>query len=86
MALFLVGCGHPATNQECEEIFRHSAEIELQAQNVTDKGEIERRVAEARAAKGDALMKDCVGKRITESALQCVRDADSGEQIDACLK
>jgi hypothetical protein len=86
MALGLLACGHPASAEECEEIFRMSAAIELKAQNVSDPAEIERRIAEARAAKGDALMKECVGKRITESAMACVRSAESAEQLDACLK
>lgn len=79
-------CGHPATPEECEDIFRRSAEIELRAQDIVDPADIERRVAEAKAAKGEALMKDCVGKRITDSAMECVRAAQTADELDACLK
>lgn len=82
----LAGCGHPASKAECEEIFRRSAEIELRAQSVNDPEEIERKIAEARAVKGDALLEECVGKRITEEAMQCVRRATTGAELDGCLE
>jgi hypothetical protein len=83
--LSIIGCGHPATRAECEEIFQRSAEIELQAQSVTDPAEVKRRTEEYRAAKGDKLLEDCVGKRITESAMECVRNAKDAASFDACL-
>ncbi len=86
LACGIAGCGHPATEQECEDIFRRSAEIELRAQDISDPAQIEERIAEAKAAKGEALMKDCVGKRITDSAMQCVRGAETADELDACLK
>jgi hypothetical protein len=86
LALALVaGCGHPATRDDCAAIFDKSAELELRAQNITDGAEIDRRVAEARAQKPE-LLDECIGKRITDKALQCVRDATSTETFDACLQ
>lgn len=82
----LGGCGHPATHEECEAILNRSAEIELLAQNVTDTRVIAERVKAVRDARGDELIKQCIGKRITQSALDCVRSADSGKAIDACLQ
>jgi len=81
-----VGCGHPATAQECEEIFRRSAEVELRAQDVSDPEVIQRRVSEAQAAKGDELMKNCVGNRITDEAMECVRAAQTAQALDRCLQ
>jgi hypothetical protein len=89
LPLFFVAlgaCGHPATTAECEEIFRRSAEIELAAQEVTDPAEIERRIAEARAQKGDKLLEECVGRRITDRSMECVRRAKSAQDIERCLK
>lgn len=85
LSLASVGCGHPATRAECEEIFDRSAEIELRAQNVTSPEELQAQIAKARAAKGDELMKQCIGKRITERALECVRQAQSTRELEACL-
>jgi hypothetical protein len=81
----LLGCGHPATKPECDEIFNRSAEIELRLQNVTDPKVIAERTAAVRAAKGEELIQRCVGKRITEDAMACVRQATTAEQMDQCL-
>lgn len=83
--LLSVGCGHPATKAECEEIFARSAEIELRSLNVTDTEEIRRRTEEAREARGEALLEQCIGRRITDRAMRCVRGAQTREELDACL-
>lgn len=85
VALGLAGCGHPATREECDQIITRTAEIELHAQHVTDPSAIAERVAAAKASKGDALLDRCVGRRITDRALACVRQAASAEQVDRCL-
>jgi len=81
----LSGCGHPATRDDCAVIFDKTAELELREQGITNEAEIQRRVAEARADKPE-LLDECVGKRITEKALQCVRDATTTQAFDACLQ
>jgi hypothetical protein len=82
----LSGCGHPATREECDEIFAKNAEIELrQTQHVTDAKVIAERTAAARAAEGDAFTGRCMGKRISQRTLACVRKAASAEQLDRCL-
>src|SRR5262245_39963969 len=75
VALALAGCGHPATREECEELFTRTAEIELRAQKVTDAATIQKRTAEARSASGEEFTSKCLGKRITDEALACVRKA-----------
>jgi len=85
LAALLGGCGHPATRAECDEIFDKSAELELRSQNVTDPAEITKRTAAVRAARGEELIAKCVGRRITQKALECVRKAGSAEQVDRCL-
>jgi hypothetical protein len=79
------GCGHPASRAECDELFAKTAEIELRAQKVTDPKVIAERTAAAREAEGESFARTCLGKRITERALECVRRATSAEQIDRCL-
>ena len=86
LGALVAGCGHPASKQECESIFRRSAELALRDRQVTDPAEIKKRVAEVREAEGETLLKDCVGKRITDRAMQCVQDAASKQALEACLK
>lgn len=86
LVLALAGCGHPATKEECEELFAKSAEIELRGQNVTDPKLISERTAAARATpRGAEFANQCAGKRITQSALSCVRKATTVDQFDKCL-
>lgn len=84
-AIGAVGCGHPASREECEEIFRRSAEIELKSLNVTDPEEVRRRTSEAQEARGEELLQQCVGRRITDRAMRCVREAQTQEELDGCL-
>jgi len=85
-ALLLAGCGHPATRADCDEIFDKSAELELRSQNVNDPAEIQKRTAAVRAARGEELIKKCMGRRITKGALECVRGATSADGVDRCLQ
>ena len=81
-----LGCGHPATEKECEEILQRSAELELRSRNITDAEIIKARVAAAREAKRDKLMGMCIGRRITEDAMGCIREAGTSEDLEACLQ
>lgn len=81
----LTGCGHPATQAECDELFAKNAEIELRGQRVSDPAELAKRTAKAREDEGEAFMKRCLGRRITRRALECIRGASTAEQVDRCL-
>ncbi|MBM4360840.1 MAG: hypothetical protein FJ096_22280 [Deltaproteobacteria bacterium] len=84
--LLVAGCGHPATREDCELIFDRTAELALRSTKVTEPAEVARAVAEARADKGEAMMKQCLGKRITDEVLACVRAASSADALDRCLQ
>ncbi|MCC6555027.1 MAG: hypothetical protein IT372_18825 [Polyangiaceae bacterium] len=86
LPLLALGCGHPATSEDCEAIFRRSVEIELRAQNVTDPKAVEERTAAVRAARGQELIDRCVGRRITDRAVECVRGATTSQELDRCLE
>jgi len=85
LALLLGGCGHPATTEECQEIFERSAVIELRKQKITEPELVRQRTEEARATTGDELLKQCLGRRITDRAMRCVRRANTTEELEACL-
>ena len=86
LPVLLAGCGEPATREQCDALFAKSAEIELRGQNVTDPKTIAERTAAARATpKGSEFASQCVGKRITKRAFECVQKATTAEQFDHCL-
>lgn len=83
-----LGCGHPATVQECEEIAERVTELELQASPAgrdpeTAKEQLER----TRNWVKESQLKSCVGRRITEGAMKCVRAAKKAQEItDSCFR
>jgi hypothetical protein len=92
IAVLIGGCGHPASEAECEVILDRIVELELKTQRVTDPGEIAKRRNESlglggtKGAKSNVLQ-GCVGKHITDSALACVRSAATSAEItDRCLQ
>ncbi len=85
-AVLLAGCGHPATVDECNTIIAKSAELELRAQNVSDPAIIAQRTEAVKAARGEELLKRCVGKRITDRAVACVSRAGTPAEVDKCLE
>jgi hypothetical protein len=84
----LVGCGHPASDKECQEIVERIATLELEKTNgTTDAKSLGAQVDETKKALAMNTLKDCVGKRITDKAMQCVRTASSSQQIiDDCFR
>jgi hypothetical protein len=83
-----LGCGHPATAQECEEIADRVTQLELASSPVgrdpdTAKEQLER----TRSWVKESQLKACVGRRITERAMQCVRGAKKAQEItDHCFR
>jgi uncharacterized Zn finger protein len=77
-----VACGRPATEQECNEILTRTASLEYlsasKAAGPVDPAQIET----IRARLKDSMMRNCVGKRITEKALRCVREAKTAKEIE----
>jgi hypothetical protein len=84
----LLGCGHPATEKECQEIADRVAQLELAASPAgkdpeTAKEHLER----TRNWVKEGQLKSCVGRRITDRAMQCVRAAKRAEEItDDCFR
>jgi|WetSurMetagenome_2_1015567.scaffolds.fasta_scaffold431405_1 hypothetical protein len=85
-SLLVVACGRPASERECNEIVTRTATLEYQAAvkgtATVDPAQIET----IRARVRESMLKNCVGRRITEKALQCVREAKSAKEIqDRCF-
>jgi hypothetical protein len=88
LAALALGCGHPATEKECQEIAEKVAELELLASPAgrdpeTRKEQLER----TRSWVKESQLKSCVGRRITDAAMSCVRAATQAQEItDSCFR
>ena len=81
----LVGCGRKATREDCEVVVDKNVELQLKALGVTDAAIVNKRRDEMRAAMRDDIDK-CVGKRVTDGMMMCVRNAETADKIDKCLR
>jgi hypothetical protein len=84
-ALALMGCGRNATREDCELIVNRNVEVQLKAMGVSDEPTVQKRTGELRTQmKSD--IDECVGKRITDGMIACVKGADSAEAITKCMR
>jgi hypothetical protein len=81
----LAGCGRKATRADCELVVDRNIEVKLRADGVSDPETIAKRKDELRASLKDDIDK-CVGKRVTDSMMACVRTAETPSEIDKCLR
>lgn len=79
LILCAVGCGRPATREECDEIVGRIAELELRARGLTGNNADE--VKATKDALEKTTLRDCVGRRISDKAMSCVRSAKTTQQI-----
>ena len=86
LALLVSSCGHPATVKECEAILETMARLELQETlGAKSKDLVAREISDAKRALKENTLNDCVGKRITDSALACVQNAASAQDAEDCF-
>lgn len=83
--LTLAGCGRKATREDCEAVVDKNVELQLKALGVVDPATVNKRRDEMRASMKDDIDK-CVGKRVTDGMISCVKSAESTEKIDKCLR
>ncbi len=84
-ALGVAACGRPATQQDCELIIDRNVELQMKQMQITDSAAIEKRKSEIRQTMADQL-KGCVGKRVTDKMMACVKKAETADEIDQCLR
>jgi len=84
----LWGCGHRASESECQEIADRVTELELAASPAgRDPATAKEQLERTRNWVKESQMKGCVGRRITDAAMQCVRSAKKAEEItDSCFR
>jgi hypothetical protein len=83
--LTLAGCGRKATREDCEAVVDRNVELQLKALGVVDPATVSKRRDEMRAGMKDDIDK-CVGKRVTDAMISCVKNAETTEKIDKCLR
>jgi hypothetical protein len=84
-ALATVSCGRRATKADCDIILDRMVVVKLKARNITDKPSIEKMQKELRTT-AEADFPGCVGRRITDSAMACIKKAETQEAIVKCLR
>ena len=86
LLLTLTGCGHPASVEECEEIVERITRLELEdRQQGMDSNAIAEEVEATKREMRDRTMKECVGRRITNGAMSCVRTSKKAEEVEECF-
>ena len=81
---FQVGCGRKATEADCDLIIDRNTEVAMKAINITDPAAIAKKQTQIRTDMKEEL-KDCVGRRISDSIIACVRGAQSTDEINKCM-
>lgn len=76
-----MGCGDPATEAQCQELAQHIARLQLESRGI-DSAEITRRLTQAESdPEYKKTMEGCVGKRITQARIDCVKNAKTPEEV-----
>jgi hypothetical protein len=84
-AFVLAGCGRKATREDCEVVVDRNVELQLKALGIVEPTVVAKRREEMRASMKEDIDK-CVGKRVTDSMMECVKGAETAEKIDKCLR
>ena len=82
--VLLAGCGRKATEADCSAIVDRNVEVQMRKMNINDPVSITKKQQDIRGQFSES-MKGCVGRRITDSMMQCVRHADTVDAIDQCM-
>lgn len=79
--MLLFGCGRKATVEDCERIVVRMAELELAANHVSDPALVSAQVAATKASFRERTLKECVGRQISDSAMECIGRAKTTDEI-----
>lgn len=82
-SLFALGCGHPASEEECRALFDKSVEVEMREYVGANNEVITKKQGEL-SKEFEADLGRCVGKRVTQSNIDCIRKASTKAQLNDC--
>jgi len=84
-AVTLAGCGRRATEADCQLIVDKSVELQMKEMEKTDPVAIQKR-QDALRHELEPEMKECVGRRITDKMMACVKGAQQSADLETCVK
>jgi small lipoprotein (TIGR04454 family) len=82
----LAGCGRKATEADCQLIVDRNVELQMKAMNITDTAAIAKKQEELRKEMKEELHGECLGRRVTDAMMACVRGAKSTDEINQCVR
>ena len=85
VAAVCAACGRKATEGDCQLIVDRSVELQMKEMEKSEREAIEKRQQQLRKEL-EGEMKDCVGRRVTEKMMACVRAAQSSADLEKCVK
>ncbi len=80
------GCTRDATEADCQLIIDRNVELQMKALNNTDPAAIAKKQEEQRKELKDELRQMCLGRKVTDSMMNCVRSAKSTDEIKQCMR
>lgn len=80
----LLGCRR-ATEADCEFIVDRSVELELKRRSIQDPETIAKEREKQRGLSANEI-KDCVGRWVTDGKMACIRNANTSEEMEKCLR
>jgi hypothetical protein len=85
LGALLVGCGRHATQADCELILDRMVVVKLKQKHITDPAAVAKMQGDLRKD-AESDFPGCVGRRVTDSAMECIKKADTQETIVKCLR
>lgn len=85
-AVALLGCGRKATEADCMVIVDQMVVVKMKQKNNTDPAAVTKLQTELREEAKGEIMDGCVGKRISDGALDCIKKAETQEEIIKCMR
>jgi small lipoprotein (TIGR04454 family) len=85
LAVVVAGCGRRATEADCQLIVDRSVELQMKDMAKAEPDAIAKRQVQLRQEL-EAQMKECVGRRISEKMMTCVKNAQSSEALEGCVR
>lgn len=84
LGIGLAACGRAATEADCQIIVDQNVKVQLGELGIDDPAVVEKKQIEIRESM-QAELKDCIGRRISDRMLECVRGAKTTEEVNHCL-
>jgi hypothetical protein len=85
VVLASAGCGRPASESDCQLILDRYVEVQMGEMKILDAGAVEK-TKESIREQLQGELKGCVGRRITDGLLTCVKNASTPREVDACIR